>query len=45
MTTPTRWALPAILSAQLVIPLSIAGTAVALPRIAADLGSSPGPLQ
>lgn len=45
MTTPTRWALPAILSAQLVIPLSIAGTAVALPNIAADLGSSPGPLQ
>lgn len=45
MTTPTRWALPAILSAQLVIPLSIAGTAVALPRIASDLGSSPGPLQ
>lgn len=45
MTTPTRWALPAILSAQLVIPLSIAGIAVALPRIAAELGSSPGPLQ
>lgn len=45
MRRPSRLALPSILSAQLVIPLSIAGTAVALPRIAADLGASPGPLQ
>lgn len=34
-----------ILLAQFVIPLSISGTAVALPSIAADLGSSPGLLQ
>ena len=53
MTTPTstaapvrsRLALPVILAAQLVIPLSIAGTAVALPQIAGQLGSAPGPLQ
>ncbi|OYO10308.1 putative MFS family arabinose efflux permease [Propionibacteriaceae bacterium ES.041] len=51
MTTATatparsRLALPVILAAQLVIPLSIAGTAVALPQIAGELGSSPGPLQ
>ncbi|PGX60859.1 hypothetical protein B6N40_09835 [Cutibacterium avidum] len=44
-STPSRWALPVILAAQLVMPLSIAGTAVALPQIAAQLGSTPGPLQ
>lgn len=43
--TRSRLALPVILTAQLVIPLSIAGTAVALPQIAAELGSAPGPLQ
>ncbi|GAB3707615.1 MFS transporter [Mariniluteicoccus flavus] len=43
--TPSRLALPSILAAQLVIPMSIAGTAVALPDIAADLGAAPGPLQ
>lgn len=45
MPQPSRLALTAILLSQLVIPLSIAGTAVAMPRIAADLGSNPGPLQ
>ncbi|MGP5055240.1 MFS transporter [Brachybacterium paraconglomeratum] len=34
-----------ILLAQFVIPLSVSGTAVALPAIAGDLGSSPAPLQ
>lgn len=42
---PSAAALPLILLAQFVIPLSIAGTAVALPAVAADLGSAPGPLQ
>ncbi|RRQ28311.1 MFS transporter [Rhodococcus sp. Eu-32] len=37
--------LAVVLTAQFVIPMSIAGTAIALPRIAADLGESPGPLQ
>lgn len=36
--------LAVVLAAQFVIPMSIAGTAIALPRIAADLGDSPGPL-
>ncbi|SJM68783.1 MFS transporter [Gulosibacter sp. 10] len=40
-----RLLLAVILLAQFVIPLSISGTAVALPAIAADLGSSPTPLQ
>ncbi|MGP9724513.1 MFS transporter [Corynebacterium sp. AOP40-9SA-29] len=40
-----RVLLALILLAQFVIPLSISGTAVALPSIAADLGSSPGLLQ
>lgn len=40
-----RLLLAVILLAQFVIPLSISGTAVALPAIAADLGSSPSPLQ
>lgn len=37
--------LTVILLAQFVIPLSISGTAVALPSIAAELGSAPTPLQ
>ncbi|SNT18339.1 MFS transporter [Rhodococcoides kyotonense] len=37
--------LAVVLAAQFVIPMSIAGTAIALPEIAADLGESPGPLQ
>lgn len=41
----TRALLAVILLAQFVIPLSISGTAVALPEIAADLGSAPTPLQ
>lgn len=45
VSIPGRLALPVILTAQLVIPMSIAGTAVALPRIAGDLGANPGPLQ
>lgn len=40
-----RLLLVVILLAQFVIPLSISGTAVALPAIAADLGTSPLPLQ
>ncbi|MGJ0184967.1 MFS transporter [Corynebacterium glyciniphilum] len=40
-----RLLLTVILFAQFVIPLSISGTAVALPGIAADLGSDPTPLQ
>nr|WP_296773848.1 MFS transporter [Rhodococcus sp. (in: high G+C Gram-positive bacteria)] len=37
--------LPVVLAAQFVIPMSIAGTAIALPRIAHDLGDNPGQLQ
>jgi predicted MFS family arabinose efflux permease len=40
-----RLPLVVILLAQFVIPLSISGTAIALPGIAADLGDAPGPLQ
>lgn len=40
-----RLLLTVILFAQFVIPLSISGTAVALPGIAAGLGSDPTPLQ
>lgn len=40
-----RRALSCILLAQFVIPLSISGTAVALPSIADDLGAASGPLQ
>lgn len=40
-----RLSLTAILLAQFVIPLSISGTAVALPAIADDVGAAPGPLQ
>lgn len=42
---PATLTLPSILLAQLVIPLSIAGTAIALPDIAGELGSDPVPLQ
>ena len=41
---PPRTTLPVLLAAQLVIPMSIAGTAVALPSIAGDLGNDTGPL-
>lgn len=40
-----RLSLTAILLAQFVIPLSISGTAVALPSIAAELGAAQTPLQ
>lgn len=40
-----RLLLAVILLAQFVIPLSISGTAVALPTIAGELGSDPAPLQ
>ncbi|WP_342344065.1 MFS transporter [Agromyces archimandritae] len=40
-----RLMLAVILFAQFVIPLSISGTAVALPEIASTLGASPTPLQ
>ncbi|KAB1652102.1 MFS transporter [Pseudoclavibacter chungangensis] len=40
-----RLSLAVILLAQFVIPLSISGTAIALPTIAAELGSAPAPLQ
>jgi MFS family permease len=43
---PTKSAtLPAILVAQFVIPMAIAGTAIALPSISDDLGTAAGPLQ
>ncbi|KAA0924366.1 MFS transporter [Rhodococcus sp. IEGM 1370] len=40
-----RTVLPVVLTAQFVVPMSISGTAIALPVIAADLGSDPAPLQ
>ncbi|CCQ13980.1 Permease of the major facilitator superfamily protein [Rhodococcus sp. AW25M09] len=40
-----RAVLPVVLAAQFVVPMSISGTAIALPVIAADLGSDPTPLQ
>ncbi len=42
---PSRLALPVILLAVFVMPIGISGTAVALPRIAADLGDNPFMLQ
>lgn len=45
ITQPSKITLPVVLAAQFVIPMSIAGTAIALPRIAQDLGDSPGQLQ
>lgn len=42
---PSRLTLPIVLAAQFVTPMSIAGTAIALPRISADLGSQQTALQ
>lgn len=42
---PSRLLLPVILLAVFVIPMGISGTAIALPRIADDLGDSPTLLQ
>lgn len=44
-TAPHRLALPAILMAQFVTPLAIAGVAVGLPSISRDLGTDPLLLQ
>lgn len=40
-----RAVLPVVLAAQFVVPMSISGTAIALPVIASDLGADPTPLQ
>src|SRR4051794_7807294 len=42
---PSALLLPAILLAVFVIPMSISGSAIALPGIADDLGASPAGLQ
>ena len=42
---PSRWTLPIILIAQFVTPMSIAGTAIALPKISTDLGTQTTALQ
>ena len=42
---PSRWILPIILVAQFITPMSIAGTGIALPLIAADLESHTAALQ
>lgn len=44
-STPNRWTLPIVLVAQFVTPMSIAGTAIALPEIADGLGAQPTGLQ
>lgn len=44
-TSRSPLALPVILLAQLVIPMSIAGTAVALPKVSAELGTVSWQLQ
>lgn len=44
-TGPSPATLPVLLAAQLVIPMSIAGTAIALPGISDSLGSQPTALQ
>lgn len=44
-TPPSRWTLPIILAAQFVIPMSIAGTAIALPEISTELGTQTTALQ
>lgn len=44
-SAPSRRILPIILIAQFVTPMSIAGTAIALPRISADLGTQTTALQ
>lgn len=43
--TPSRWTLPIVLAAQFVTPMSIAGTAIAIPVISKDLGSNQAALQ
>ncbi len=42
---PPRMLLPVIVLAVFVLPMNITGVAIALPRIAADLGTSPALLQ
>lgn len=42
---PSRATLPILLAAQFIIPMSIAGTAIALPAISQSLGSQPTGLQ
>ncbi|MEW1780519.1 MFS transporter [Streptomyces sp. NPDC086777] len=42
---PSKLTMPVILLAVFVLPMGISGTAVALPQIASDLGSSPTLLQ
>ncbi|WP_084531450.1 MFS transporter [Nocardia miyunensis] len=45
VATPSRWTLPVVLTAQFITPTAIAGTAIALPHISADLGANPTALQ
>lgn len=45
LSSPSPATLPVLLAAQFVIPLSIAGTAIALPDISSSLGSSSSALQ
>lgn len=45
VASPNRWTLPIILIAQFVTPMSIAGTAIALPKISTDLGTQATALQ
>lgn len=42
---PSRWTLPIVLIAQFVTPMTIAGTAIALPNISGSLGAQPTALQ
>ncbi|MGO3325636.1 MFS transporter [Gordonia sp. (in: high G+C Gram-positive bacteria)] len=42
---PSRWTLPIVLIAQFVTPMTIAGTAIALPKISGSLGAQPTALQ
>ena len=42
---PSRWTLPIVLVAQFVTPMSIAGTAIALPETSGSLGAQPTALQ
>ncbi|MGW4486646.1 MFS transporter [Amycolatopsis sp. NPDC004368] len=42
---PSRFAVPAMLLALFVMPIGITGTAIAVPRIADELGASPSGLQ
>lgn len=43
--TVSKWTLPVLLAAQFVIPMSIAGTAIALPSVADSLGTQSTGLQ